>query len=504
MIFTSPLFVLFLVLILLGYWLIIAIKFVSSVKVIRNSQLFMDPGIFFLLLSSLLFYSAWNPRYLSLLLWVSGVDYWLAGQISQGTNEKYRKRLLVFSLCNSLGVLAIFKYLGFFQENLFELIQLLGWESHREMLRFVLPVGISFYIFQSISYVVDVYRRILPAEKNYLNYLFYLSFFPQLVAGPIVQAKDFLPQIHNLLPFPKIQFRFALFLILLGAFKKSVLADHLAVTSDFSFSHVEEVDREFLWLGFISYTGQIYCDFSGYTDIAQGTALLFGFRLPENFRMPYLASGFSDFWRRWHISLSGWLKNYLYIPLGGSKEGSIRTHFNLILVMLLGGLWHGASWNFVIWGFGHGVLLNVERVMKVFLSKIVVFKKWSESRHIMIGFRICYVALTLFCVSILWIFFRSPKFTDSLWYLQGLFIKKGTISIPYTQGLVTYWCLFAIAVGHMLGQRYFKDNEHFLFAGSPDEQTPVMLMLTGALFSLGFIGVVLLSGNSLPFVYFVF
>jgi alginate O-acetyltransferase complex protein AlgI len=499
MVFTSPLYVQFLVIILLVYGLLNAFLHLMCVR----NQVFVQFRVIYLLIISLLFYAAWNPRYLLLLVWVSVVDFSVAQLIPNARSIRGRKRYLLFSLGNSLGVLWIFKYFGFFQENLLELMEIFGWNAHFEILRLVLPVGISFYIFQSISYVFDVYRGIMAPEKRYIHYLFYLSFFPQLVAGPIVQAKDFLPQIPNPIPFSKVEVRFALFLLLLGAFKKSVLADHLAMTSDFSFSHIGDVDREFLWLGLFSYSGQIYCDFSGYTDIAQGSALLFGFHLPENFRMPYLARGFSEFWKRWHMSLSSWLRNYLYIPLGGNREGTLRTYRNLMAVMFLGGLWHGASWNFIFWGLGHGMFLSIERFIKSIVSKLEWEKRLRPTNFLKMASGYCYMGITLISVSFLWIFFRSPKFGDSLSYLQGLFVKNGQISIPYTQGMITYFCLAAIVFGHIWGSRYFRDNEEMRqkFAKKP---TNFGLVVSGALFSLGFIAVVLMSGNSLPFVYFVF
>ncbi|MDZ4726384.1 MAG: MBOAT family O-acyltransferase [Leptospira sp.] len=456
--------------------------------------------VIILLIFSGLFYSAWNPTYFGLLVWVAAVDYKIALRIYAAKTDSKRKFLLILSLSNSLGILFFFKYFGFFQENLLETLHILGLSAHFEIIRILLPVGISFYVFQSVSYIVDVYRRNILPEKNLSHYLLFLSFFPQLVAGPIVNAKSFLPQLKNLLPFSEIRWNFALFLILLGAFKKVVIADHLAITSDFSFSHVGEVNREFLWIGLLSYAGQIYCDFSGYTDIAQGTALMFGFELPENFRMPYLARGFSDFWRRWHISLSDWLKNYLYIPLGGNRAAKLGIYKNLMVVMLLGGLWHGANWNFLFWGAGHGFLLVCERLVR----NLNINTKYLEIRLLMPIYHFMYTALTFLCVCFLWVFFRSQNFSDSLCYLQGLFVKNADISIPYAQLMTTYWCFFAMIVGHIIGQKIFKNNESLSMKFDAMEQTAVKKIALGALYSLGFIAVVLMSGNALPFVYFVF
>ena len=504
MIFTSPLYACFLSGSLLLFVLLYVFSRFIGIKRIINKQINIAIRAYILLIFSLLFYAAWDPKYLLLMVWVAAFDFCISHGMARAEGVSNRRKLLLaLSLSNSLGVLATFKYLGFFQESLLSLICLLGMEAHISILRLVLPVGISFYIFQSISYIVDVYRGILPPERNFFYYLFFLSFFPQLVAGPIVQAKVFLPQIRRMKPVSPINLKIALFLILLGAFKKSVLADHLAITADFSFSHILEVDRKFLWWGLLSYSGQIYCDFSGYTDIALGSALMFGFRLPENFRMPYLARGFSEFWRRWHISLSSWLKTYLYIPLGGNRKGGLHTYKNLMIVMLLGGLWHGANWNFIAWGLGHGFLLSLEKLAKDIIQLSTDGKEFFRGRlsRTLITFGSWF--FTFLSVSFLWIFFRSSKFSDSLCYLQGLFIKKGGISISYTQEMVTIWCLLAIVIGHIFGDRFLIrfskiDRENLR------SQTPVRYMLFGALFSLGFIAVVLMSGNSLPFVYFVF
>ncbi|MDF3820334.1 MBOAT family protein [Leptospira sp. 96542] len=357
----------------------------------------------------------------------------------------------------------------------------------------MLPLGISFYTFQSVSYIVDVYKREIPAETSYLSYLLFLSFFPQLVAGPIVTAKSFLPQIRKSLDWRKIPLAFAIFLILLGLFKKVVLADHLAESSEFVFRNPSEMDIRTLWVGLISYSFQIYCDFSGYTDIAQGAALMFGFRLPENFSMPYLARGFSEFWTKWHISLSSWLKKYLYFNLGGNRNGVYRTYLNLLVVMLLGGLWHGANWNFVFWGFGHGVLLVLERAMGRFTS-------FPDSK-LFTGF---YIGFTFLMVSLLWIFFRTPNFSESLCYLQGLFIKNGDLSLPYRLESNVVFCAVFIILGHWFGKKYFNKNEDLESIFAKIQKSPVKVAFLGFFSAIGIISTVLYAAETKPFVYFVF
>ncbi|XDD48432.1 MBOAT family protein [Leptospira sp. WS39.C2] len=359
--------------------------------------------------------------------------------------------------------------------------------------QFLLPVGISFYTFQSISYVVDVYQGELRPERSFISYLLFLCFFPQLVAGPIVTAKSFLPQIRRPQSFVRIPLLFALFLILLGLFKKMVLADHLAEVSDLVFAHPGEMETRALWTGMFSYSFQIYCDFSGYTDIAQGVALLFGFRLPENFRMPYLASGFSEFWTRWHISLSQWLRKYVYIPLGGNRMGSFFTYRNLLLVMAIGGLWHGASWNFVIWGLGHGCLLVLERSARNQFS----FLSLSYLKPLKVIF-------TFFSVSLLWVFFRSANFFDSLCYLQGIFSKKEGFSLPYSLEMKFVYCFLLILLGHIVGVKLFRENKQMLAYFGKYQNSLGKLAFFAFLAVLSLILIVLYSAESKPFVYFVF
>ncbi|TGK54397.1 MBOAT family protein [Leptospira kanakyensis] len=448
--------------------------------------------IVYLVVISAVFYCFWNPLYFALLLWVAFVDFWLARTLGFLHSPIWRKSVLGISLANSLGILIFFKYGHFIDQNW-------AYFTNRSLFApgfwadVLLPVGISFYTFQSISYLVDVYRKELEPEKRFLSYLLFLSFFPQLVAGPIVTAKSFLPQIRRPLLFPRIPVLFAIFLILLGLFKKMVLADHLAETSDFVFLHVGEVSTKALWVGMFSYSFQIYCDFSGYTDIAQGAALLFGFRLPENFKMPYLSAGFSEFWTRWHISLSQWLKKYIYISLGGNRISENITYRNLFLVMAIGGLWHGASWNFLVWGVCHGILLILERsVFQRFPFWTLDWMRWFR------------VFFTFLSVSLLWIFFRSSDFASSLCYLQGLFVKKEGFSLPYTFEMNFVYCLLFVLVGHIFGSFYFKDNRQLLDGFKKWENSLGKTAIFGVLVSVSLILIVLFSADSKPFVYFVF
>ncbi|PJZ44207.1 hypothetical protein CH361_16310 [Leptospira brenneri] len=449
--------------------------------------------VIYLIVISVIFYSFWHPFYFLLLFWVGFVDFSLARVLGFAKSLPFRRLILGVSLINSLGILIFFKYGQFIDENWAYILGTPLSNNPEFWTHWLLPVGISFYTFQSISYLVDVYRRELAPEKSFFSYLLFLSFFPQLVAGPIVTAKSFLPQIRRPLPFLRIPIVFAVFLILLGLFKKMVLADHLAETSDFVFSHISEISSKALWVGMFSYSFQIYCDFSGYTDIAQGAALLFGFRLPENFKMPYLSAGFSEFWTRWHISLSGWLKKYLYISLGGNRIGELFTYRNLFLVMAIGGLWHGASWNFVIWGSCHGLLL--------------IFERWGSGRWQLWSsgwMRPIRILGTFLLVSLLWIFFRSSDFGSSLCYLQGLFTKKEGFSLPYTLEMSFLYCVFFIFIGHILGKYYFDDNKQLLGAFQKWQISLGKTLVFSIFASVFLILIVLFSADSKPFVYFVF
>ncbi|WP_197466079.1 MBOAT family protein, partial [Oleiphilus sp. HI0080] len=280
----------------------------------------------------------------------------------EGATARQRKGLLLISLTVNLGILAYFKYNNFFIDVSKQGLALLGIDMPELYHQLLLPVGISFYTFQTLSYSIDLYRRNISHENSFVKFAVFVSFFPQLVAGPIVRAKDFLPQLHAKLSLSKENVNLGLWLIFLGLFKKIVVADLLAyLVVDAVFANPENYSSWDLLVGLYAYAFQIYCDFSGYSDIAIGIALILGFHLPINFNRPYLAQTPSDFWKRWHISLSSWLRDYLYISLGGNRGGRFFTARNLLLTMLLGGLWHGAAWNFVLWGAFHGMILVMSR-----------------------------------------------------------------------------------------------------------------------------------------------
>ena len=359
-----------------------------------------------LLVASYLFYAGWNPPFVAL-LFVSTVVDWSATRAMARTDSLARRRLLLLlSLSVNLGLLGYFKYGGFLLESFVHLCAVVGLPFKPAAPSIILPVGISFYTFQTLSYTIDVYRRDSRPWPSALDFALYVAFFPQLVAGPIVRSHTFLPQCAQLVPATARQLAWGLHLLLLGMFQKVFVADgFLAPIADAVYNNAALATRSDAWLGTLAFAGQIFFDFSGYSTAAIGVALCLGFSLPQNFRFPYAAIGFSDFWQRWHISLSSWLRDYLYIPLGGNRHGPTRTQLHLMATMLLGGLWHGASWRFVFWGFLHGLYLVVERQAQRYLGGVRLFGHWSA--RAMLGL------FTFFLVCLTWVPFRAGSFADS-------------------------------------------------------------------------------------------
>ncbi|KNZ34098.1 MAG: hypothetical protein AD742_01330 [Methylibium sp. NZG] len=325
----------------------------------------------FLVLASCIFYASWDWRFLAPLLFTTSLDYWVAGRIeasaAAGQPLSTRKKYLLLSVVSNLGLLGFFKYFNFFAESAAQLAQTLGLDIGVRTFEIVLPLAISFYTFQALSYTIDVYRGEFHATKSFWDFFLAVLYFPHLIAGPIQRAATLLPQIVNPRRIRRDQVQEGLHLIAWGFFKKVFIADNLAPIADAAFADPTPTGGVTV-LAVYAFTFQIYCDFSGYTDIARGLAKIMGFDFVLNFNLPYFATNPSDFWRRWHISLSTWLRDYLYKPLGGNRDGSLMTHRNLLLTMVLGGLWHGAAWNFVLWGLYHGVLLVGHRLVEPALA----------------------------------------------------------------------------------------------------------------------------------------
>lgn len=359
---------------------------------------------FLLLGASYVFYGSWDWRFLSLLLISTLVDFFVARAIHLSKNSSARRYFLTVSVATNLSILGFFKYFNFFTESFVELLNTVGLTADYPTLNIILPVGISFYTFQSMSYTIDIYRRRLEPTNNIFDFALFVSFFPQLVAGPIERASNLLPQIIRPRQIAPGMVDAGIFLILWGYFQKVVIADNVGVYSDLIFGGYQDFEGLDILVGILAFTVQIYCDFSGYSDIARGICKLLGIELMVNFRLPYFALSPRDFWSRWHISLSSWLRDYLYIPLGGNQGGTARTFCNLMLTMLLAGLWHGAAWNFVIWGAYHGSLLVLYSVFDT--PSKHPYLQIGPYPYIIVLFRI-FSMFTLTLVG--WVIFRSQS-----------------------------------------------------------------------------------------------
>ncbi len=391
-----------------------------------------------LLAASYLFYGWWDWRFLGLLLVSSFLDWFCSLRIEASPDPRVRRRWLAVAVVGSLGILGAFKYLDFFAGSAARLLGMLGFEADWTTLGIVLPVGISFYTFQSMSYTIDVYRRHLPACRSPIDYALYVTFFPQLVAGPIERATRLLPQVQRPRTVTNRHLAEGAFLILLGLFKKIGIADavsHLVIAAHADVEGASTVD---LWRGVYLFTFQIYGDFSGYSDIARGSAKLLGFELMENFRQPFLARSFADLWRRWHVSLSTWLRDYLFIPLGGSHGSKARVAINLLLTMTISGLWHGAAWTFVIWGFLHGLALAGERFL---LGPEPKARPPVRGPTAWAG-RVARTLLVFHALALLFVLFRSPDLDHAFRYLAGLL----RFDVPLAEWTGLYLAVFYGAI----------------------------------------------------------
>ncbi|WNC70809.1 MBOAT family O-acyltransferase [Thalassotalea psychrophila] len=400
-----------------------------------------------LLIASYLFYAAWNPPFV-ILLWISTVvDWHVAKRMFNEQRPHARKVLLAISVIVNLGMLGFFKYGQFLLDNFIALMAVFGIEYQAAAWEIILPVGISFYTFQTMAYSLDVYLKRAAPAKSLLDFSLFVTFFPQLVAGPIVRPTYLIPQFAK----PRVatinQLLWGIGLMIIGMFSKVVVADGLlAPAAEAVFASHEQLNPIDAWLGTLAFSGQIFCDFAGYSTIAIGVALTLGFSLPNNFNYPYAAIGFSDFWRRWHISLSSWLRDYLYIPLGGNKNGSRRTFINLMLTMLLGGLWHGAAWTFVVWGGLHGLYLAGERILRQKYQQVAL---WHTTQG-----KIILALVTYFLVNITWVFFRAPDFATAWRMMQSMLLFSGDKNVLSSQYIIQT----IITISIMLGIHWYMRN----------------------------------------------
>ncbi|MFT3682701.1 MAG: MBOAT family O-acyltransferase [Ferruginibacter sp.] len=376
-----------------------------------------------LLIASYIFYAAWNPPFI-LLLWLSTiVDFYVGRALYTQQNVAKKRMLLVISLIGNVGMLCFFKYGAFLLENFTALVNLFGANYHPAKPNIILPAGISFYTFTTLCYTIDMYYKKSEPVKNLLDFSLFVTFFPHLVAGPIVRPPQLVPQFETERSTTKKQLLDGLLLLSLGLFMKVVLADSmLSGPANAMFGAHQNVAMLDAWMGTLAFCGQIFFDFAGYSTCAIGVAMCLGFVLPQNFNYPYAAIGFSDFWRRWHITLSAWLRDYLYIPLGGNRKGTGRTYINLMLTMLIGGLWHGANWTFVAWGGLHGFYLWVEKFIDDKTKRIGTLV--ASSQKTITG--LLYALFTFFLVNITWVFFRADNFGKAGSVLKSMFgFQKG-------------------------------------------------------------------------------
>lgn len=464
--------------------------FFALVFVVYWAMPWQRARVWLLLVASFYFYASWN-RWLAGIIAVStAMDYFIARGMESTTSPRRRKLLLTFSLVANLGLLFYFKYANFFLGSLESTLRTLGAQATMPVLRVILPIGISFYTFEAINYTVDVYRRQVKAERNLAHFMLFITFFPHLVAGPIVRARDFLPQIRRRKHWSWARMHLGAQFLLLGLFKKMAIADHMALFSDPVFAAPAAYSSAAVWCATLAYALQIYCDFSGYTDMALGAAHMLGYKLAQNFNMPYLAVNVSDFWRRWHISLSSWLRDYLFIPLGGSRGGDRKTNRNLLVTMVLGGLWHGANWTFIVWGLLHGLLLVVHRLFRDFCKPRPRLDAAAQS----LPGTLTRVALTFLSVAFCWVLFRATTFTAAATMLHRLVIPHTGLAAP----LPAFSLVVTIAVVagcHLLAMR---GGAKQWLARLP---APAIGLGYGAVLTLALL---LAPGSSKTFIYFQF
>ncbi len=452
----------------------------------------------FLLAASLTFYGFWDWRFVFLMVLTSGIDYVAGLKIAATSNQDKRKRWLILSIGCNLAILGFFKYFNFFIDSAIATARAFGvnipdWHFH-----VILPVGISFYTFQSIAYTVDIYRNQLKPAQSFQTFLLFVSYFPHLVAGPINRPQGLLGQVENPRQMNWSQWQQGALLIFIGLFKKIFVADQLAPIVDSLFTKPSLYSSLALLIGAYAFAFQIYCDFSGYTDMARGLAKIMGFDLMRNFNQPYFSSNITEFWRRWHISLSSWLRDYLYIPLGGSRKGRRKTYINLFLTMLLGGLWHGANWTFVIWGALHGLFLSLHKLM----LESSVKKPDANLQVVTLLAKASKIFCTFNLVCLAWIFFRSETVDHALNYINRLLeftliqSSAGTSMLNKVNYLPLAFGILILILLLDLPQRI--SNDHTILLKWP-------LLIRGAIVALLFLCLISIrSTANVPFIYFQF
>lgn len=466
MLFNSTVFLVFYILVFILYWIIPKSRI--------NYQNIL------LLIASYIFYGWWDWRFLSLIAFSTIVDYIIG--IAIWKSHFRRKFFLILSICINLGLLGVFKYFNFFIDSWVEVWKLFGYQMNIHALEIILPVGISFYTFQTMSYSIDIYRREIEPTQNFIAFATYVSLFPQLVAGPIERASNLIPQILQERKWVYEKFKDGLFQIGVGFFRKVIVADSIGSLIEGIYNNPEIHNSSSIAMAVLLYSFQIYFDFSGYSDIAIGTAKLLGFEFKPNFNLPYFSTSFTEFWRRWHLSLSSWLRDYLYIPLGGNRFGPLRQYRNLFLTMLLGGLWHGASWNFVIWGGIHGTFLALEKRFDL------IPKKYSILKNIII----------FIAISIIWIFFRSTSLTGS-----GIIIKK-LVNFAFEVPFIGDASILGTAIYGLIVTLIFDTYLFYSKRSLENIGSKIKDKYFAFIFSIIIINILLLYSNANNFIYFQF
>lgn len=478
MLFNSIEFAIFLPIVFLIYWLILN-------KSLKSQNLF-------LLIVSYIFYGWWDWRFLSLIFFSSVVDFWVGLKLETETNVRRRLLLLLTSIIVNLGFLGFFKYFNFFAANFVAAFTLFGKHLTTRSLNIVLPVGISFYTFQTLSYSIDVYRGKMKPTKNIVNFFAFVSFFPQLVAGPIERAKNLLPQFTRSRVFDYDKAVDGVRQILWGLFKKIVIADNAAVFVNEIFNNFSAYSGSTLVIGVIFFAFQIYCDFSGYSDIAIGTARLFGFNLMRNFAFPYFSRDIGEFWRRWHISLSTWFRDYVYIPLGGSRGDTWFKARNIIIIFVVSGFWHGANWTFLAWGLINGLyflplmILNKNRQNLDIVAKGKIFPSLRELLQILFTFIITCIA---------WVFFRADSISSAFQYI-GIMLSSSTLSKP----IAPPFGVIALTAFMVIIEWLQRDKQHGLEFGTV---MPSRFFRWGIYYGIIF-AIFWFGGKQQEFIYFQF
>lgn len=480
MLFNSLDFALFLPVVFLLYWFVF------------NKNTETQNG--FLVITSYIFYSWWDWKFCGLIAFSTLLDFWVSRKIQISQNQSRKKLFLTISLIANLGLLGFFKYYNFFIENFVEAFSILGFTINPDRLDIVLPVGISFYTFQTLSYTIDVYRGDIKSSSNLITFAAYVSFFPQMVAGPIERATNFLPQFSKMRKFNYSTAIDGCRQILWGLVKKVVIADNCSEYVNYCFEHYESLSASSLWMGAVFFAFQIYGDFSGYSDIAIGTSRLFGFNLMKNFSFPYFSRDISEFWRRWHISLSTWFRDYLYIPLGGSKVNTVKVIRNTLIIFLVSGFWHGANWTFIAWGGLNAIYilpLILRNKNRKHLASVAQNSSLPSIKEVM------QITFTFLLTTIAWVFFRSETLNNALIYISRMF-DKSAFSLP--KNLELHYSSVAFITVFILLEWIGRRNEYGLEKTGLNWPTSIRYML----YLILALVILMYSGSKQEFIYFQF